>query len=251
MYESILKPKLNFEEIAHLVHYKAETAYLSGSQFDNLGHALSDLDVFVVTIDPALMQTEIINDFVEFGRVDIEFWPQSKLEEYTRRLEDFKKAGYEYDAQPRFSSEALSFLHRLCVGEAIFDAIKFENLKSKVDRKGISLDHCYTNLNLENSAKEDVLGMLDVKDYDSAALRSLKLLEHAVNAYVAAKGDTNPGAKWNYRKLRRLGLDEIYANLKRILNNESALSSEKLAVAALEFSKQLTNEAQYILEENK
>ena len=213
-----------------------ECTFVSGSLIEGLGNAASDLDVYVITdsreTPPAAMtfrwgSSTVMIDYVGDLRTDVELWPRATVLACAAAIGAC--APGDIAAAAGIEDRELQLAHRLRVGVAVEGAEILAELQAKFDWAHLSRVICNRFLADYNGWAEDASGAVRDGDPGTAMLASRLALGCAVDAHLAASGDTNSKAKWRFKKLQALGDDDLARNY---LELEADTSTEPAALLA-------------------
>jgi hypothetical protein len=181
--------------------------FLSGSLVEGLGNGSSDIDLYVIgeasPSGPIVIRKK--NAFCiskhDYGgrRVDIEFWSASGADALAQKLASIV-ADRDLDA---FECEAVDFMHRLKVGLPLSAEQTLLAWQRRFDfPKLLSYQKVRARINMEDIL-EDVAGMLERADLDTALIRSRDLVDESVIYCLRGLGESNPKTKWRIRLLQK------------------------------------------------
>ncbi len=212
----------------------ATTAFLAGSLVEGFGNESSDLDVLIVHPDgeqdaggdssPSAVYDggadgpSIAMAYDGEIRADLETWATSRVQQIVGKLEGIAGPGdVTLQRALDFGDDELVLCHALTVGYPITGHAYLEQVRATCAAALPMVLVCrflafYTN------AAEDAAGGLGSGDVRTARLTSQHALDHAVDAYLASRGATNPKPKWRFRRMELLG--------------EEALSDQYLAASS-------------------
>jgi hypothetical protein len=176
---------------------------MTGSLADGVGNAFSDLDLYLISdrdlsvhqVGPAII--------LELGlsAIDLEVVRPARVRAASNAVSQLRGR----DPREIFtvSRSDLDLLHRLSVGACLSGLAVFEPLHAAIDTAAIC-DALITEASAELPLQQmDLLGALDENDGPTASCLCASLIGFAVQAVLAALGETNPSAKWRWRKLRQ------------------------------------------------
>ncbi|HLF27511.1 MAG TPA: nucleotidyltransferase domain-containing protein [Anaerolineae bacterium] len=227
------------------------TIFISGSVTEGFGHALSDLDVFVifpkqvqVSVDIAWENHTISNKWIANWRLDIENWEKAEILKAARRLQEI---GIEdWDACRNAKLADIHIAHRMRGGIPIQSEDNFRELQRAFDYDHFSQILVSQRVAWFESVAEDVVGAIDSKQAGLAWLTVREAVGLALDAYIASKGETNTKAKWRFAKLSKLGETEVLerywsCELPRLDHREAIIDFAK---QSLDFANELMFKAQ-------
>jgi hypothetical protein len=226
-------------------------ACVTGSLVEGFGHAESDVDVYVLSEDVETMKKvfpQFTNRFIDVlyvgeTRVDYEYWGLQTVRSIIASIEE--SSFQNSDSADCLNSVQLKLLHNLRIARPLANSAGFDELIRGLDANKLAAVLHWQNYATFLGYAEDTTGLLTSGDLHSALLSAELALNHSVDCYLARKGDTNPGAKWRFRKLRRLGLDSLhqrYWNVKAAQITEANLRQR--VEQMLEMAHELAIEAQ-------
>ncbi|MGW0211013.1 nucleotidyltransferase domain-containing protein [Streptomyces sp. NPDC003233] len=198
--------------VAHEVLEEEGTlgVYLGGSLAAGLGTTRSDVDVVVVVDDGAPHQDRrLVRDG---SRVDIAVRParllRESVAEVARRCRD--------RGRPFAISDEVEQLVRLLYAEVYSETVPAKTIRQQLEEIREPLREALVGALVRRAASryEDLLGFVEIRDGDSAAMLSAELLLRAVHTFLVSSGDLYLEAKWVWQRLRRcaaLPADELRA----------------------------------------
>lgn len=201
------------------------TVYICGSTAEGFGNSKSDIDIYVIGTElPDLHNADgrvidcgtykINNQIIGSARIDIEYWTFREVKRLQKVLEDYKIGGDKL----KLNEEEIDFLHRLkfaipLFGQELFHEMRASTRFDQFDR-GLVISH----INIYSGLVEDIDGCMADGDLYTALTASRLLLDRAIDAFLASRGETNARPKWRMRKLlRAFGEDsEVFKNYMRL-----------------------------------
>lgn len=183
--------------------------YVSGSLVEGFGNPGSDIDVFVIgdhgpvgelVIHKARFSITI--HFLGKRRVDFESWSEAHVADLARRLSEVH-LGQEFVAEKLDVVEEL-FVHRIRIGLPLANPERFAALRRRFDFDLFRGYLVQQSIHRIDGAIEDLLGMLEADDRDTAIFRARDLVSLTCDAFCHQAGNTNPLPKWRLRVLRAL-----------------------------------------------
>lgn len=241
-------------------HYEnAVCAFVSGSLIEGLGNSRSDLDVFIISSHTAVESpAEAVSLEVGEARVDVTFSGGLRADTEVWDPESVRSAAAELRgiepgnriAMMGVPLSRLELAHSVRVGLPVREESKFREVQSGFDYTKLACVQGNRLVSLYQNSAEDAAGAVTDGDSGTALLTSRTSLGCAVDAYLAACGDTNPKPKWRTRKLHRLGEKDMLAEYLACEVQES-VDERSLLVAAkrrLRFANQIAQRAQEKLE---
>jgi hypothetical protein len=200
----------------------AVCVFISGSVTRGWTHAKSDLDVFVVSkesleVDPQVLEIfeqristldpvirVAIGEIGQF-RADIELWREMQIDELIRRF----AVGVPGQDIPSLDRTEKELIYRLTSGVPLSGDIWW------AQRRGAILTSSY-GLWLSENCKlaaegmlEDVSGMLESGDAESAALAAREGFCGSLEALLAVYGDYSSSRKWLFRRIQDVRPSEV------------------------------------------
>ncbi len=199
--------------------------YVSGSIVAGWGHANSDVDLYVVTREPAevaatarlelpLLGTTLPVAVARTDRVwDAEYWTEAQV----NTLIDAVSTGDEtsYQAGARLGYAEVDCFYRLSIGVPLVGKEWLADVQHRIATSALGRVLASREFAEVDGLVDDALGMLETGDRHSAVLAAGMALGHAVDGYLFARGSLAPNRKWRYRKLAalpdsRLSADEFW-----------------------------------------
>lgn len=230
------------------------TVFLSGSIIEGFGNAESDLDVFVVYPDELpTMRTDfdrgsntIAVEFTTDWRLDIESWSRPQVFQVAHSLNHCPPENQ--NACMNLQPFEIDLAHRFRIGIPILKEDHFQELLQAFDFQHISKIIMMRSLICYNSVAEDAAGAIASKQYGTALLTARQAVQFAIDAFLAASGETNAKEKWRFQKLERLQAEEQLKQYwtfetPHITSQEDVLSYAK---SCLLFAQRTTIEAQKV-----
>lgn len=191
-------------------------AFVSGSLAAGLGHAFSDIDVYVATSSGNFIRQR---DYIEDGLV-VQINPLSD-----RELELISRASGEYVATARdrwqleLPEEDLKRVVRYALGTVLADetsCLPPVGQAWDVSRRILMTGSAY----YIGGLAEDALGALQIGDHLTAVKASEIALENALECSLAGAGDIYVGSKFSLRRAARSkALKDILDDLWMLLSN--------------------------------
>lgn len=187
----------------------AGAVYVSGSLVEGFGNPGSDIDIFVVGDHGSAAELvvhkahfSIAIHFLGKRRVDFESWGEAFVADLARRLSEVR-LGREFVAEKLDLIEEL-FIHRIRIGLPLTNTERFVALRQRFDFDRFRGYLVQQSIHRIDGALEDLLGMLEADDRDTAILRARDLVSLTCDAFCHHAGNTNPLPKWRLRILRAL-----------------------------------------------
>lgn len=184
----------------------ADVLLAAGSLAEGLGTRKSDLDLLLITERAAAAfgnQDEII---FSLGTclVDVRILPRRTIGALLDRLDTWACQGWDAANQARFSHDERVRLHRLACG-----TLWIAPQPNQADQGFRPTMAHLLRLKLQvarHAAKTiqvDMAGYQEMGDYRTLVNAATKLLGHAIDAFLAGHGHSNPISKWRNRLLER------------------------------------------------
>lgn len=173
-------------------------AVVTGSLAAGLGHAWSDVDVYVVDEHGTL---EARGHRVGGYTVQITPVSRSALDAVLRAAEGFTATSSDRSTLG-VDDEFVTLAVRMVIGHVLHDAEQVlpDREQARTALRQLVLARHAIQV---GSLAEDVLGALESEDVWLGVRASVLALEHAVDAHLAASGDLYTGSKFLYRRLVR------------------------------------------------
>lgn len=182
-------------------HTPVELAVVSGSIAFGLAHAMSDIDLYVVTEDAprtAVAVTHIGDVTVQFNRLS-----RGDLHELavfaTPSAEPLSRANRRYIVADTICKDAI----RLAGGRVIHSTGESGTLLRTFDWDFLARRMMSREAIVATQFLEDLYGALQVRDLDTAVLTSRMLAAQAAEVVLASARDLYVGPKFVGRRLRR------------------------------------------------
>jgi hypothetical protein len=175
---------------------RGSVCLLSGSLAEGLGNVRSDLDLFILEDSNS---EEDFNFSIRDVVIDVKFLSRSNLDIYLSELESAWKSCDDRVAY-RFAENYSDILHRLLIAQPLTG--DEENiLKTTIDARFLSDILIRRSTILASALQTDICGLTEDGDTRTAISTAEELLGAAVDCLLGASGNTNPNAKWRWRKL--------------------------------------------------
>lgn len=200
---------------------QAVSVFVAGSVILGWGHATSDLDLYVVTeeqisinqgleaFDRHVSTADPLIHIVigELGpyRADIEVWRASQIDELIGR---FAERTPDQEA-PDLDRTEQDMLYRLVSGRPIHGEDWWARRRKAIDESSYGLWLAERRKLFSESFLEDVSGLLDAHDAETALLAAHEAFALSVEAVLALHGDYSINRKWLYRRLQAIQPPEI------------------------------------------
>lgn len=197
-------------------------AMFVGSTVEGFANTSSDLDLLVVrsrSLDSVLGESIVAEGrsgptigmaYIDDVRVDEEVWPWSYMRPLVLSLAQIRSLDdLSTSAVTGYTFDDLELLHGLRRGHLIRASDEFAEMRSLIGQGtlcGLVARHALLTY---TSVAEDAAGALKSGDFRTAWITSQTTLDAAVDALIAASGDSSPKRKWRFRKLARASLTEV------------------------------------------
>lgn len=212
-----------------------EIVFLSGSLFDGLGNARSDLDIFLITDDrhPLLRNERTIdqNVIVDNRRYDLSIFSYSLVDETAEVLKglDFTNHDIYFPRQLHAqvsNYEICTMVHRLKIGMAIHNHQGFEQLLKQFPFSSYVQWLIRLRMNEYDGLYEDIVGSLESQDLLTAGELMQQQLHLLAQLLVLSVGQTFDRDKWVLRKLSQVVQQGLLAEdvFQNFLTNKKAVA---------------------------
>ncbi|RWQ71102.1 hypothetical protein [Bacillus cereus] len=238
--------------------------YISGSLVEGFGNVKSDIDVFVICdeiewnenknrTESIVKENEnqTVRNFVHNNqRYDIEY---IKMDYFKKTINDLNNLNFETDDFINsLDNKQLDLIHRFKHGVAIGNKELFSELYNSSNFENLSKNLVYNNTRIYSAVVEDLQGAFQSQDYGTTYFLTRRVVDVAINTFLASQHETNPSAKWTYRKLERfVKNNDCYRIIERYMDIQQASYSkenmENMVFEALSFSQELMSKGQKIL----
>jgi hypothetical protein len=208
----------SLEQIPAGIAIPADTicVFASGSLVAGWGHAASDVDLYVVTSNPAAVTPTATLDLglsavplpvvTAFGPdelpYDVEYWTTAQVDDLLTAV--LRADRPEHPLAARLTYQDIDWFFRLSIGVAIIGQEWLRQAQQRLAGSSLPLLLAGREFFEADGLVEDALGLLEVGDEQSAVLAARGALGYAVDGYLYARGSLSPAAKWRYRKLAGL-----------------------------------------------
>lgn len=216
------------------------TIFLSGSVIEGYSNTESDLDVYVVFTDDIQIERvdcqrddyAITIDYVSNWRLDIEIWSVESIKKVANRLQNTQVD--DWNESLTINIADLKLAHNLRVGYPIQHPSQFNELQTMFKFDHISRLLMNRNLVMYNNSAEDASGAISSEQHGAAIVTAREAAQFAIDAYLAAHGETNHKSKWRYFKLQKLGEDDLIKRYLQIEVGPGEVQPEELLVFCAE-----------------
>jgi hypothetical protein len=187
-----------------------DVVFLSGSLLAGFGTFHSDIDAFIVTSRQLPRPPTLGNVFMlplQDTQIDLEWWTPVTVESLFGRVEEASRHTGRRDPRPAmlFTRGELEFLYRLGIGRPLNGEAQFAALVSRL-RPELVARLLFDRARVVAAAvHSDIAGFLQEGDDVSAFLSARQLVDVVAEAFLASRGEINPGPKWRYRALLATG----------------------------------------------
>ncbi len=207
-----------------------ELAFLGGSLAVGLGHALSDIDLYVV--GDGLPERELT---YEHGGVWVHVnpLPAAKVEALVELGTEYRATGLDR-SQLAVDVKTLNALVRVATGWRVRTAGEWATRLDRLSRDTIRQILTARNANVFAAYAEDACGALRSGDMFTAATASQLALEAACEATLASAGDLYVGPKFLFRRLARSAVTGPWSDHLWRLSHRELGSEEQVRAAVAE-----------------
>jgi hypothetical protein len=221
---SVLRADVSGVELAQVTRAvgadpKHDLLFLSGSLVAGFGNPRSDLDLFVVTgslAEAAARATQAFSRFLGSERTvvlvqDASFARQWDVEVWTRSGVDGLRAKWFGTGDPMKSLDSawglteadFDFVHRLSIAQPVNSPAGLADLQARFDFGRLPSLLCARRTANYESRATDALGAIEGGQLETAHYSARMALEFALDAYLAALGETYVAPKWMHEKAKR------------------------------------------------
>jgi hypothetical protein len=195
--------------------------FYSGSHAVGWNHHRSDLDLYVVTAEPVVIDREAAQPLDVWHvdvdanppkvglflgilgpyRSDIEFWLETQFDQILDKM----PAGDEVtDDILNFSYADRDLLNKLAIGHALDGAEWLQERQRKLAAGRVGRAVAIGAMAVSHAQLEDTAGFLSSGDLESAFLAVTMAFDLAIDAVLSVTGDLTPQAKWSARRFKRV-----------------------------------------------
>lgn len=205
---------LEFENLKSLDGQKGVSLVLAGSLSEGLGNVRSDVDLLVFGEPPEGFGLESAGSaisgecadslhFIGKRKVDIAVVPISLIEDAAQRMR--QRDGTESDKvhEAWVTSQQLVAVHRMRVGKPVLNADYHRQLVDSFPYDALVRFLQEVGIRRIDSKLDDLYGMIEDEELDTALLVSHDLLTVVYSTYTFYLGETNTTPKWALRFLKR------------------------------------------------
>lgn len=201
-------------------------AFTAGSIIEGFGNATSDLDLFVVgRSEPGPSAWNAVGSFtfgeasIDVGyeeddlRVDVELWSIHSIRSIA---DEISRTPLTRSAAASLDERRLQTAHALRIGQSVKGENLFAELQESFDFRHLASLLALRFVGDYAGFAEDAVGAIQDDDGGTALLGSRAALGASVDAYLAAKGLTNPKTKWRFAKLRLMSEETLLSDYLRL-----------------------------------
>jgi hypothetical protein len=200
------------EDFLWNVHFDAleDTVYATGSIVEGLGNASSDLDLLVIgPNEPRDRRSTVYWDDAQRW-VDVLYMKRDEIEALLCRVHANNGLAPASWGNHRVASlENLDTYHRIVIAIQLTRAAQPPPAIARFDPSVLRVEAAITNIVCARARWLDSVGAAASNQHGQALHAGRFALDHAVDAYAAALGETNPGWKWRWAKIARLPHDPL------------------------------------------
>lgn len=186
--------------------------FLSGSVIEGYGNIESDVDVYVIypkqlpaiRVDFDAKTNLISQEFIENRRVDIESWTLEQVLQVARNIQQCPVGLDHWVECLAITKNELELAHRVRIGIPILYPENFNQLRQSFDFRHLSHIIRTCCVYLYGGVLEDAAGSIASKQHGATLFSARRTLQYAVDAFLAAHGETNTSDKWRFYKLEKL-----------------------------------------------
>jgi hypothetical protein len=204
--------------------------YVSGSVVDGFGNAWSDVDVFAVVdrapVGPHAQQasTNWTSQHLAGGRrYDWEFWRPEDVRALAERVDGLELGTGRHILGTAFLHIEQCFVHRLRTGLPVLNRDGLDELRARFDFDRFAAFQSEEAIRWLDAHTEDLCGMLDAHDAETALPTARAVVETAVDAYCHHRGSTDPVRKWRVKHVAALGEPALADEFWRLAFPDAAL----------------------------
>ncbi|HEX6521144.1 MAG TPA: hypothetical protein VF070_14230 [Streptosporangiaceae bacterium] len=199
----------------------AVCVFVSGSLVAGWGHATSDVDLYVVSAEPARvaaaaelelgLSAQAVPVVTAMGndglRYDVEYWTTRQVDELFEAIpamDTVKADGGGHALGGRIAYTDRDWFFRLSIATALLGHDWLRAAKQRLADSSLPQLLAAYEFYEADGYIDDALGLLAAGDRESAVLAARQALGHAVDGVLFARGSLAPNVKWRYRKLASL-----------------------------------------------
>lgn len=193
----------------------ADAVYAAGSAVNGYGNPWSDIDIFAISerspVGPyakAAGTNQTSQHYVNGRRVDYEYWHPDAVRRLAERVNGFELGSGQTIQGTAFLYIEECFLHRLRTAVPIANPENVLAFQRLVDFERLSAYQAEDTIRRADALLEDICGMIEVRDGETALFAARELTATAADALLHSRGSTDPVRKWRCRQLAQLGPEE-------------------------------------------
>ena len=193
------------------------TVFVSGSHVEGFANTNSDVDVFIVQ-DKLFKKLEyfkkedycyIVNREINNVRFDFEIWEKSKIDAVINMINQLN-VWDDYITEYDISHEKMIFIHKMITAIPVYQNDQYHSILDTLNQENYYNFLSRRELRKVDGAIDDLMGMVEDKQYLTALLRSRGMIDAAVDSYsFANKISSNPNCKWRMKYLDRSNDAEV------------------------------------------
>lgn len=176
-------------------------ALISGSQAFGLGHGTSDIDLHVMPVGDAPIESRV--HMTDGHPIQVNVF----REEMLQRVLDWAADDSEYTSRNRGQADVQDDVRKLAIrlsrGHVLYVDDERKQALARIDLTVIKRRIVAREARAISSLLEDIVGALAINDRDTALWAARLALGHAGEAALAAAGDIYFGPKFLLRRLKR------------------------------------------------
>lgn len=200
------------EVLGRLGDVEPHAAWFSGSLTEGLGHAGSDVDIYVMVdeIPRGLVPTReddgfcVKVDVINSRRVDFEYWPTGRVTALADKLAGAPLSREDKNVLDLLPEYELEFIHRLHVGRPLLGLDNYERLKAAFDHRRLRQYLIENKRMYIDDAFDDAVGLLQEGHLTTAVFRARYVVEASADMLLYASGVTNSKEKHRIRLFMNL-----------------------------------------------
>jgi hypothetical protein len=197
--------------------FEVGLAFYGGSLAVGLGHALSDLDLYVVATDgPSHALGRVLD--VEGLKVQINPLPAERYSALVELATHFRLKSNDR-RQVDLTDREFQELVRLTTGEPAYVADTYAAEYARISRDVVRKIMLVKSGLAVNALSEDVAGCIESGDLRTAATAATLALGHAAEGVLAAAGDIYVGPKFLHRRLQRTPATRALADVLWVMTS--------------------------------
>jgi hypothetical protein len=198
-----------------------DAVFVSGSVVVGWAHANSDVDVYVVSDEPAPLQPQSfarvavdppavpsVVAFVHGRRIDVEYWLPTQLEQILAKVAQIDFEGTE-SAGSDLMPEEINILFRLSVGQPLAGEQWLRAMQRRITASAVRPILTSLYFNKADGLIDDAVGQMRSGDSASAVIAARNAFGLTIDGLLAHHGQLVPAEKWRARKFERANPPEI------------------------------------------